>query len=187
MTERALVLVDLQRALVAMVWDGDTLVARLAAVADSARAAGAPVIYLQQDGIAGSGFETNTDAWRIHEHISPRPTDVVIHKPATDGFFKTDLEELLRRRGIDTIVLGGVASGFCIDATTRSAQSHGFNVDLLLDGHSTRADHGGGLTPEQIITHHNEILSRGIHRGGHVRLLSCSDAIFDSGPAPELA
>ena len=97
----------------------------------------------------------------------------MIRKTATDGFFRTELERELRDRSVDTVIVAGVASDFCVDATVRSALSHGFNVQLVADGHST--SHRPGLTPEDIIAHHNGVLALGTHPGGTVQLVASTD------------
>jgi nicotinamidase-related amidase len=73
-------------------------------------------------------------------------------------------------------VLGGVATDYCVDATARSALSHGFDVDLLDDGHTTLDDETG-LAASQIIAHHNAVLAASTHPGGRLRLIA-SEAAF---------
>lgn len=174
----ALVIVDLQEILVPLVWHGEELVERIAALARTARRAGVPVVALQQ--IGGPGFDPESPGARLCAGLGLEPTDVVVRKSATDGFYRSDLAQVLADRDVDTIVLAGVASDYCVDATARSAQSRGFDVVLVSDGHSTAAsgDPEAGLTAEQIIDRHNRILSTSIHPGGTVSLRAASDVAF---------
>lgn len=54
-------------------------------------------------------------------------------------------------------MITGAATDYCVDATARSALSHGLDVILVSDGHAPAAesDPDSGLTAEQIIAHHN--------------------------------
>ncbi|MGA9086605.1 MAG: hydrolase [Methanoregula sp.] len=58
--------------------------------------------------------------------IAPVPTDVVIGKKQWGAFYGTDLELQLRRRGMDTIVLCGIATDFGVESTARFAYEYGF-------------------------------------------------------------
>ena len=105
-----------------------------------------------------------------------------VRKSATDSFYETELGDLLSERGITTVVVVGAATDFCVDATVRAAVSCGLNVDLVSDGHAPAAkgDPNANLTPEQIIAHHNRVLSKAIHPGGRVRLIKAADVFSDS-------
>src|SRR6185312_7342654 len=59
--------------------------------------------------------------------LGPQPLDHLITKHQWGAFFGTDLDLQLRRRGIGTIVLCGIATGFGIDTTAREAYQHGYN------------------------------------------------------------
>ena len=77
-------------------------------------------------------------------------------------------------------MLSGVATDYCVDATARSALSHGLDVVLVSDGHAPAAtgDPHAGLTPAQIVDHHNWVLSHAIRPGGWLRLAAAAD-VFD--------
>jgi len=59
--------------------------------------------------------------------------DIVVTKRQWGAFFGTDLDLQLRRRGIGTLVLGGVATNFGVESTARSAWEHGYDVVLAED------------------------------------------------------
>ena len=62
--------------------------------------------------------------------IAPVPTDVVIGKKQWGAFYGTDLELQLRRRGMDTIVLCGIATDFGVESTARFAYELRFSAGL---------------------------------------------------------
>jgi nicotinamidase-related amidase len=108
---------------------------------------------------------------RIHPDIEPKAGDHVLEKKASDAFYETGLKELLHGLNVRTIVLAGMQTEFCVDATVRSALSHEFDVVLLSDCHTT----GDSTLPaEQIIAHHNSLLPRVVHPKASVRTVSSS-------------
>ncbi|MFD0206258.1 MULTISPECIES: isochorismatase family protein [Saccharothrix] len=176
----ALVIVDLQEMLVPLVWRGEELVDRVAALAREARRGGVPVVALRQVGDRGTEFDPEAPGTRISARLGLRPTDVVVDKTATDAFYRTDLAAVLAERDVDTVVLTGLATDYCVDATARSAVSRGLDVVLVGDGHAPAAggDPDAGLTAEQVIAHHNRILGTAVHPGGSVRVVAAADVVF---------
>ncbi|WP_429806759.1 isochorismatase family protein [Ensifer sp. B1-9] len=100
-----------------------------------ARAAGVPVIFLQNDGPEGALDEPDADGWRLF--FPPEAGEAVVRKLKDDGFDGTDLEGLLRAREIATIAICGMLSEMCLAATARTAMARGFSVILASDAHAT--------------------------------------------------
>lgn len=176
---RALLIIDVQEAMIPVLWRGAELVERLAKLARQARDHDVPVMMIQQTGPPGSPFDPTTPGWQPPAQLRLAPTDLRIHKTATDSFFDTELASALTARAITTVIICGAATDYCVDATVRAAVSCGLGVDLVSDGHSPAisGDPDAQLTPEQIIAHHNRILSQAIHPGGAVRLVR-ADEVF---------
>jgi len=61
------------------------------------------------------------------------PSDIIITKRQWGAFYGTDLDLQLRRRGVRTIVLGGVATNFGVESTARQAFEHGYEVVIAED------------------------------------------------------
>jgi nicotinamidase-related amidase len=80
----------------------------------------------------------------------------VVRKEASDSFYRSGLAGELAARGVDRLVIAGLNTEMCVDATCRAAVSLGFNVLLASDAHTTRAHMT--LPPEDVVAHHNEIL-----------------------------
>ncbi|AIG75914.1 Hypothetical protein AJAP_15190 [Amycolatopsis japonica] len=179
----ALLIVDMQEMLVPLVWRGEELAARIAALARKARENGVPVIALRQIGAPGTDFDPESPGTRVSALLGLEPVDVVVDKTATDSFYRTGLAGLLVDRAVDTVVLTGLATDYCVDATARSAQSHGLDVVLVADGHapSSDGDPTTGLTAEQVVARHNLLLSTAIHPGGRLRVLPSAEVEF-TGP-----
>ena len=172
MGKRALVIVDVQAGLFVPprpVHAGKPLLKTLAGIIRRARKAGVPVIYIQHCGRPGTKLEKGGPGWSIHPDIAPAPGETVIEKREPDSFQGTRLGALLRKRGIETLIIGGVLTECCVDTTTRSAFSRGYQVTLLADGHSSSGN--WVLTGAKVVAHHNEALRRfaDVRRASQVR------------------
>ncbi|MGZ5180543.1 MAG: cysteine hydrolase family protein [Ramlibacter sp.] len=155
----ALLVIDMQQALCA----GDEAAFGIEAVTDringlgrAARAAGAPVVLVQHQEDDGP-LQAGTDGWQLAQGLHTAAADLRLRKTACDSFHETELHALLQERGVRHLVVCGLQSDFCVDATVRRALSLGYDVTLAADAHSTVDN--GVLTAAQITAHHNRTLA----------------------------
>lgn len=71
--------------------------------------------------------------------LAPAPGEPVVVKPSWSAFFGTDLDVLLRARGIGTLVLAGTTTPNCVRSTAYDGLARGFNVAVLRDATSSRS------------------------------------------------
>jgi nicotinamidase-related amidase len=152
--------------------DSQNVIARINAVAEKARAAGALVIFIQHE--STSGFLAHgSREWQLAWGLHVEPTDLRMRKTATDSFHRTELEDILKRHAVTDLVICGMQTEFCVDTTTRRALALGYPVVLVADAHSTEGNEH--LSVPQIIKHHNQTLANITSFGPRVRAISTED------------
>jgi nicotinamidase-related amidase len=146
----ALVVIDLQKGVLARELQprpAPQVVASARDVAARFRAAGAPVIWVtvrwEQDYADALSTPVDEATPRPPGGFPPQfaeladglaePGDLHVVKRQWGAFYGTELDLLLRRRGIETIALGGVATNMGVESTARAAWEHGYAVVVLED------------------------------------------------------
>lgn len=149
----ALLVIDVQKGVVAEAHERDAVVANIAALVDRAREEGVPVVWVQhsdEDLVKGS------DAWEYAPELIRRDTEALIHKNFGDSFEETELEDVLAAAEAGHLVVTGASTDACIRSTIHGAFVRGYDVTLVGDAHTTD-DHSkwGAPPPEQVIAHTN--------------------------------
>lgn len=145
----ALIIGDLQRGIVGNFAFTRQVVPPVTALLPRVRAAGGLVVHIhtafrvnRADLPPGSAlFDAFFEAGDLFHEGSPgielelpaRPEDVVVRKRRTSAFAGTDLDLVLRARGVDTVVLAGVATSAMVAATAYDAADRGYRVTVLAD------------------------------------------------------
>ncbi|GAA5191295.1 hypothetical protein GCM10023322_48340 [Rugosimonospora acidiphila] len=154
----ALLVMDLQPAILGSLADADALLSRLSGAIATARDSGAHVGYVRvafedQDYSAippenktfarlhGGGYLRNdSPESAVHDEVAPRSGDIVVRKTRVGAFSTTDLDRQLRDRGVTTLILGGVSTSGVVLSTVRDAADRDYRVLVLSDG-SADPDH----------------------------------------------
>ena len=119
----------------------------------SARKNNIEVIYVRHDDGVGTPFERNTPSWEIYNEIKPTENETIFDKKYNSAFHKTGLEIYLDNRNIDNIIIVGLQTEYCIDATIKSAFNLGYNI-IIPEETNTTFDNGP-FTAENIYQFYN--------------------------------
>ncbi len=143
------------------------MLANTAGLVKTARDAGATIIHAPIQfaagyneindhpyGILAGVVATNAfvkGAWgaQIVDDVAPAEGDIVIEgKRGLDTFASTNLDFILRSKGIKNVALGGFLTNCCVESTMRSAYEKGFNVFTLTDcvAATSQAEHENAIT-----------------------------------------
>jgi len=100
-----------------------------------------PVIHVQHLAIQPNAtfFLPNTEGAVIHANVTPVAGETLIQKHFPNSFRDTPLLDHLRKAGIKDLIIAGMMTHMCIDATTRAAFDAGFTCSLAHDACATRS------------------------------------------------
>ena len=147
-------MIDLQKGIAAMPtqpYDTKAVIASAAKLARAFRENRMPVFLVHVVASQATALHANADEtmpsreevpkdWaEIVPELGPESTDVVITKRQWGAFYGTDLDLRLRRGGIDTIVLAGVATTYGVESTARFAYEYGYQQVFAEDAMSDRS------------------------------------------------
>ncbi len=99
-----------------------------------------PVIYIQHIATRPDAtfFIPDTEGADIHNMIKPLADEKIIVKHYPNSFRETELLEYLKENKVTDLVICGMMSHMCVDATTRAAKDLGFNITLIGDACATK-------------------------------------------------
>ena len=106
---------------------------------ETARKNNIEVIYVQHDNGVGSGFSRDDDEFEINKAFYPRENERRYIKTVSSAFCGTGLREYIENIKVDTIVIVGLLTNFCMDATIKSAFEMGLKV-IVPQGTNTTFD-----------------------------------------------
>lgn len=148
----ALLIMDAQQSITAMLPDADAFLAGLARARATAREHGVEVVYVrvaltEEDAAAvpernqrfwqaaASGrLADGTPGTQIDPRVAAAEGELVVRKRRVGALSTTDLDERLRRRGIDTLILCGIATSGVVLSTVRDAADRDYRLFVLEDG-----------------------------------------------------
>jgi len=172
---RALLIIDMQVGLFngpERPFDAERILGNINTLARNARQAGSPVFLIRHTGPAGSPIAAGSPLWQVLPGVeTDASVDMFIDKTRPSCFAQTDLAHRLAQAGISEVVICGMKTQYCVDATCRQALDLGFRAILVADAHTCMDT--PALSARAIIEHHNQTLN-----GPFVSLLNASQTVF---------
>ncbi|MEW2402745.1 isochorismatase family protein [Streptomyces sp. NPDC046862] len=149
----ALLVIDVQKGVVAEAYERDAVVANINTLVGKARAEGVPVVWIQH---SDQGLEQGSDDWEYVPELTREEPEPLVHKSYGDSFEDTDLEEVLAAAGVGRLVVTGAETDACIRSTIHGAFVRGYDVTLVADAHTAGDKSAWGAPPtDQVIAHTN--------------------------------
>jgi nicotinamidase-related amidase len=148
----ALLVMDYQNGIVERLGEPDELLARAADAIALARERGLHVGYVRvaltdadvaaipptsrmgaRLGASARAFHDDSPTTAVHARVAPGDGDIVVRKTRVGAFSTTDLDEHLRDRGVDTVILAGISTSGVMLSTVRDASDRDYRVLVLAD------------------------------------------------------
>jgi nicotinamidase-related amidase len=149
----ALVVIDVQKGVVAGAHRRDEVVATIAALVERARASRTPVVWVQH---SSEDLVQGTGEWELVEELARGESEPLVHKRFGDSFEDTAFEDVLAAAGVGHLVVTGAQTDACIRSTIHGAFARGYDVTLVGDAHTTEdLTAWGAPPPDQVIAHTN--------------------------------
>lgn len=99
-----------------------------------------PIIYIQHiSNMNGAGFfEVNTDGAKLHASLDINTFSIIVKKQYPNSFFQTHLKAQLDQLNVEKLIITGMMTHMCIDATTRAAAEYGYEPVVIADATATK-------------------------------------------------
>ena len=104
--------------------------------------------FMPPAALAARLLDKGQESAELHKGLVVEPSDIILDKPRYGAFYSTDLELILRNKGIDTVIITGICTNVCCETTAREAAVRDFKVLFTSDGTATFGV--GGLTHQEI-------------------------------------
>lgn len=138
MNNIVLLVVDVQNALIkAHPYNEQGVIENIKKLIAIARDNKKEVLYVRHDDGKGTEFEQGTDGWQIYNEVVPKDGELIFEKQYNSAFHKTELRKYLQDKGIDTIILMGLQTEYCMDATLKSAFDYNYKLIIPEETNST--------------------------------------------------
>ncbi len=116
--------------------DGNDLVAKCRGLIQRAREANVPVIFVRHADDDDMPEGTVLEAKDVHPDLKPLPDETIVDKVFGSAFKETNLDEVLRSKGVERLVVCGLSTFGCVEATILYAKLYGYDVAVVGNAHA---------------------------------------------------
>lgn len=150
----ALMVIDVQKGVVADAYQRDAVVANINTLVEKAREEGVPIVWVQH---SDEHLVRGSDPWESVPELVRQESEPLVHKAFGDAFEDTDLEEALAKAGVGRLVVTGAQTDACIRSTIHGAFARGYDVTLVGDAHTTEDQSAWGAPPPDMVIAHTNL------------------------------
>lgn len=97
-------------------------------------------VFIQTCAIPGQPYAKDVHGWETHPQLAPKADDPIVYKFNSSGFDRTNLKDVVDDPGVNTLIICGIWSEFCVTNTSMDAVALGFDVCVAADGHGTASN-----------------------------------------------
>ena len=157
-----LLVVDMQKALTEdeELYDAEAFMDRNIRLIEAARKNNVEVIFVQHDAGEGSGFSVGDEDFEIDPRVAPKDGEKVFVKTINSCFGNTDFKAYMEQQEDKRLMVIGLQTNYCIDATVKSAFERGFDV-IVPEGTNSTFDNNY-MTGETTVAYYNEDVWDGV-------------------------
>jgi nicotinamidase-related amidase len=150
----ALLVVDVQNAVVDGAHRRDEVVSTIAGLVDRARRADVAVVWVRHH---DEQLAHGSPGWQIVSELAPADGEPVIDKSFGDAFEDTGLEQTLAARRVGHLVVTGAETDACVRSTLHGAFTRGYDVTLVGDAHTAGDKSAWGAPPVPAVIAHTNL------------------------------
>ena len=133
-----LIVIDIQKGITdERLYDFDGFIRNVTSIIEAARKNNVEVIYVQHDDGPGTGFSVGDKAFEIADQVAPEENEKIFIKTINSCFGNNDLADYLSGSGEKDLMIVGLQTNFCIDASVKSAFERGYRVIIPKGTNST--------------------------------------------------
>jgi nicotinamidase-related amidase len=137
----------------------DTFVSNVKELIQEARLNNIEVIYVRHDDGAENELTKGNDGFEIYEGFKPMEQEKIFDKTVNSAFKESGLLEYLIDNGEKDIIIVGLQTDYCIDATIKCGFEHGFNI--IVPAYANTTEDNKFMSAEESYIYHNEFMWNG--------------------------
>lgn len=167
-----LLVVDTQKAITnSGLYNFEVFESHIMELINKARRNNIEIIFVRHDDGVGSDLTKGKDGFEIYDKFKPAENELIFDKNVNSSFNNTGLLEYLRKKNENKIIIVGLQTDYCIDATIKAGFEHGFK--MIVPAYTNSTFDNQYMTAEQSYRYYNEFM----WNGRYAECVSFEDAL----------
>ncbi|MGL5415979.1 MAG: cysteine hydrolase family protein [Clostridium sp.] len=133
-----LLVIDVQNELIhSNPYNKENVIENIKSLIHTSRKNKVEIIYVQHTSLVNSPYSKGIYTWEIYKDVIPDKNDTIFYKNYNSAFYKTTLHEYLQEKNISNLILTGLQTEYCMDATLKSAFDLGYKIYIPEESNTT--------------------------------------------------